>query len=229
MAAETQKNQEQPAPAAPEISKAPGISRIVQKIDEMIATGQLVPGQRLIEAELMLEMNASRGMIREALRFLAGDGVVELLPNRGARVTKLDAVRLGYMLQVIPGLFRTGMKLLVSRPIPAHVREELMMAVANIGEAVQSGDVVEIMERTADYNETITGNCGNPYVVDLLRKIHLRHYIKQLALVWDRETLLRSHDMYSRVTEHLLAGDAESAFHILEPHIDVSAEKLIRD
>ena len=55
-------------------------------IREGILEGRFVPGQRLVEIDLMTELGATRSAVREALRRIAADGLVQIERNRGASV-----------------------------------------------------------------------------------------------------------------------------------------------
>ncbi len=62
---------------------------LVGRLRDLINEGDLPPGLRLTEKDLCARFGVSRTPLREALKVLAGEGLVELLPNRGARVAKL--------------------------------------------------------------------------------------------------------------------------------------------
>ena len=62
---------------------------LVARLSDMIFAGELVPGTRVPEKQLCQRFGISRTPLREALKVLAADGLITLLPNRGARVTKL--------------------------------------------------------------------------------------------------------------------------------------------
>ena len=71
---------------------APSLVEVTtRQLREEILSGQLVPGQRLIEDQIRLRFSISRAPLREALRSLAQQGLVEHLPRRGTRVTDLTA------------------------------------------------------------------------------------------------------------------------------------------
>ena len=66
----------------------------------MIASGQLQPGERLFEDRLAEQLGVSRNPVREALRALEGTGLVEVLPRRGAYVSRIDADRVRQLLEL---------------------------------------------------------------------------------------------------------------------------------
>jgi DNA-binding GntR family transcriptional regulator len=63
--------------------------QVVHALTEGLKSGRYVPGQRLIEADLTSELKLSRGPVREALKRLAAEGLVSLIPHRGAYIRKL--------------------------------------------------------------------------------------------------------------------------------------------
>jgi DNA-binding GntR family transcriptional regulator len=69
--------------------------RLANEVRAMILEGRYAPGERIAELDLCSAFNVSRTPLREALRVLASEGLVDLLPNRGARVVSLtlDEVR----------------------------------------------------------------------------------------------------------------------------------------
>ncbi|MCK2184201.1 GntR family transcriptional regulator [Halomonas getboli] len=62
---------------------------VADRVRDLIEHGELIPGERISERELCEKFGVSRTPLREALKVLAAEGMVELLPNRGARVMKL--------------------------------------------------------------------------------------------------------------------------------------------
>jgi DNA-binding GntR family transcriptional regulator len=74
------------------------------QLREMIVHGALAPGARMNERELTEKLGVSRTPLREATRRLASEGLVELLPNRGARVAALNVASISNTLQVMGAL-----------------------------------------------------------------------------------------------------------------------------
>ena len=64
----------------------PLVDRVIRHVDRMIGKGEMRPGQRSMESEISARLNVGRVPVREAIRFIAGAGVAELVPHSGARV-----------------------------------------------------------------------------------------------------------------------------------------------
>jgi len=77
---------------------------VVARLRDLIVEGALAPGARIAERQLCESLGVSRTPLREALKVLASEGLVELLPNRGARVARLDERDVEDMFQVMGAL-----------------------------------------------------------------------------------------------------------------------------
>jgi DNA-binding GntR family transcriptional regulator len=77
---------------------------VVGRLRDLIIEGTLAPGARIAERQLCESLGVSRTPLREALKVLAFEGLVELLPNRGARVARLDDSDIENMFQIMGAL-----------------------------------------------------------------------------------------------------------------------------
>jgi len=89
----------------------------------LINEGDLLPGVRVPERELCARFKVSRTPLRECLKVLAAEGLVELLPNRGARVATLDEEHLVHLFEVIAALEAEGGRLACQRIGAAELAE----------------------------------------------------------------------------------------------------------
>jgi DNA-binding GntR family transcriptional regulator len=86
------------------ITRKPLHEHAVDRVRDLIVRGELRPGERLNERMLCEQLGISRTPLREAIKVLASEGLVDLLPNRGAVVTALDTRRLAHALEVMGAL-----------------------------------------------------------------------------------------------------------------------------
>jgi DNA-binding GntR family transcriptional regulator len=90
---------------------------------DLIITGSLAPGMRLNERELTERLGVSRTPLREATRRLAAEGLVELLPHRGAIVAHIDETRVRETLQVMGALEAIAGEIACTRATDAEINE----------------------------------------------------------------------------------------------------------
>lgn len=88
---------------------------VIERLRDMIVEGAIKAGERLNETALADTLGVSRTPIREALKLLASEGMVELMPNRGARVIALASHEIAELFEVISGLERYAAELAAQR------------------------------------------------------------------------------------------------------------------
>jgi DNA-binding GntR family transcriptional regulator len=88
---------------------------VADRLRELILSGGLEPKARVNELELCERFGTSRTPLREAIKILSSEGLVELLPNRGARVASLTAAEIDEMVQVVAGLEAVAAELACQR------------------------------------------------------------------------------------------------------------------
>jgi DNA-binding GntR family transcriptional regulator len=96
---------------------------VVSVLRNLIVRGDLQPGMRLPERSFCARLKISRTPLRESLRVLASEGLIELLPNRGARVAKLTPLDIQHLFEVLGCLEARAGKLACERASDAEVCE----------------------------------------------------------------------------------------------------------
>lgn len=88
------------------VARAPSSlhSDLLGQIRDFIVEGNLEPGSRIPERELCERFDVSRTPLREALKVLASEGLIELLPNRGARVRQFSETDIRHLFELVAGL-----------------------------------------------------------------------------------------------------------------------------
>ena len=102
-------------PATRLIRRRPLHDEAAERLRDMIVEGHLAAGERVNEADLCAQLGISRTPLREALKVLAAEGLVDLLPRRGARIARLGAREVGELFEVLGGLERTAAELAAAR------------------------------------------------------------------------------------------------------------------
>jgi len=109
--------------AAPRISRRPLHEEAIDRLRDLIVQDQLAPGTRLNERLLTARLGISRTPLREAIKLLAAEGLVELLPNRGAIVAPLEPGRIAETLQVMGALESLAGELACAHADPERLAE----------------------------------------------------------------------------------------------------------
>ncbi|ATJ84007.1 GntR family transcriptional regulator [Halomonas beimenensis] len=118
-----------PADATPRHDEAPRLRRlslyevVAERLREMVLEGELPPGGRISEKKLCETFEVSRTPLREALKVLANEGIIELLPNRGAKVTEVEPREVADLFEVMVELEGLSGRLLASRADEVAIAE----------------------------------------------------------------------------------------------------------
>jgi DNA-binding GntR family transcriptional regulator len=201
-----------------ESSHAVDAAPVVDAIRAAIADGEFVPNQRLVEADLSERFGASRTSVRTALLQLAGEGLVERVQNRGARVRAVslaEAVEITEVRMALEGLCAAKAAERLTDADAGRLRE--------IGEAmrtaVASGDLLgysELNRRLHGLVLELAGQSTAGAILERLRGQSVRHQF-QLAMHPGRPAI--SLPQHLEIIEAICAGDAPAAEAAMRRHI----------
>lgn len=156
------------------VSEASPTRRLVaQNITDAIVEGRFLPGERLVERELCELLGVSRTSVREALRELESDGLIENIPNKGpivARISRKQAQSIYEVRAVMEGL---AARLFAERASDAQI-EQLAAAVEGIGQVYADFSPERVIEAKAVFYRTLLEGADNEVVAQSLKSIHVR-------------------------------------------------------
>jgi DNA-binding GntR family transcriptional regulator len=114
---------EQMVPLLPKVERQRLHDTVVDHLRTFIVEGALAPGMKLNERELCERLGISRTPLREALKVLAAEGLVEISPNRGATVSQMSEAEIREMFELLSGLEAFSGELACERITPAELAE----------------------------------------------------------------------------------------------------------
>lgn len=204
------------------------VDHTVQRLKEAIFAGRLVPGQRLVAGDLTAQIGISRGTVREAFRRLEADGLLEIIPNRGAIVRRLSHDQVRELFQI-----RENLEGLAARLAAEHIGADgnracfldVWFRVRPDGTVLQSH---VFMERNRVFHRCIVKLGGNTMLSDLIETLHLPVVMFQVGQVMQPENMESSHQDHVRVADAILAGDAAGAEREMRLHLKRSSEWVLR-
>ena len=201
------------------------VGHIVENLRHDILARQFAPGARLIESELTLRFGVSRGPVREALRRLAAEGLIEHHPNRGALVRRLSQ-------QDIRELFaiRIELEALAAR-LAAENRDEgqraaFATAIAPIFESKPRASPVYLDENAAFHSAVMT-LAGNGQLHELALRLQLPLIMAQVGGALTPAVLEESVREHRVMAAAILAHDAPAADVALRMHLGRAAKLAV--
>ena len=161
---------------------APLRQQVVENMRGAIISGRFKPGDRLIERELCELMGVSRTAIREALRQLESEGLVENFANRGPAVAKITREDAKGIYEVRGALEALAGQLFTERASEAMVKQ-LNGIVDRLDKAYAAGDVPRILKVKGEFYGKILDGAQNPTADAMLRIIHARaNFLRSVSL-----------------------------------------------
>ncbi len=202
--------------------------QIAARLGDRILAGDMVPGARIAELGLAKEFSVSHGPVREALRILEREGLVTILPRRGAIVSELSATELRELLEIRAGLFEIVVRKLVAQPQPDTLRM-LQAGVERLSQLARVPDAGDDYAQTT-YRLLIlcSRQSGNRRLQNMLTAISLQtlRYSKLgLASMERRE---RSASLWRDAAQAFARGDVERMVMLTRQRIDESAQEAAR-
>jgi DNA-binding GntR family transcriptional regulator len=201
------------------------LDRLRESIEEEIATGKLLPGCHLDETELARRFNVSRTPVREALKLLLGEGLVERRPGRGAVVARIAPQRLIEMFEVMAELEAMCANL-AARRMSDEEFAAIEKAHAACGGAVAAHDADAYFYANEGFHFALYAASHNGFLFEqaaaLQRK--LRPYRRLQLRV--RNRIQRSFEEHQAIVDALRDGDAERAMLSVRKHVIVQGERF---
>lgn len=135
------------------------VDLVAEALREAIITGRLQPGERIKEIPLAQQLEVSRGPIRDALRLLEHDGLLEIIPNRGAVVPEVHPIDVleVYAMRASLGSLALHKLLLDERELPVRTLEKELR---RFQRAVERRHAAEAADADLRYQSTIVASAG---------------------------------------------------------------------
>jgi len=199
--------------------------RLRESLENSIVQGEFKKGERLDEVRLATSFGVSRTPMREALQMLAGSGLVELIPRRGAFVRHPGIVELLEMFEVMAELEAMCGRLAAKR-VSSGELAELSVAARACERSVEKEDPDTYYHDNEQFHSLIYRMSGNSFLAAEAGKLNKRLRPFRRMQLRARGRLAQSMAEHAEILEALGRGDAAAAAQSLHSHISVQGEKF---
>jgi DNA-binding GntR family transcriptional regulator len=197
-------------------------SMVAQKLREAIMSGTLKPGQRLVERELCEMTGVSRPSIREALRSLEADGLVNTVPHRGPVVSTIsleEARQLYAARAVLEGFAGRECARLHDPVIVRRIGDALVRLKA----AAAKSDLTAQLEAKTEFYAAIITGCRNSFVERMLRPLHDRITLLRITSMSQPKRISKSLREVTAIWKAIQSGDPDLAERCCSDHVRAAA------
>jgi DNA-binding GntR family transcriptional regulator len=208
------------------IVRAPLHVQVAERLRLLIDSGELAPGTRLNEIELCNTMGVSRTPLREAIRSLATEGLIELQPNRGAIVSVVSQEDVTEILPIMASLEGLGGRLAamqMDRSKIAQVRQIHDQMISHY----KNNEVAEYFETNRLIHELITEGSGNQTLVDTINSLSAKVRRARFTAQMTNESWAKAVSEHEEMIAALEAQDPDRLEAILVQHVETKRATIL--
>lgn len=201
---------------------------VFNTLRDAILTGKLVPGERLMENQLADKLGVSRTPVREALRMLELENLVELVPRKGAQVLDMSEKDIINILEV-----RSALEGLATAQACKKMTKEDLQQLKNMEvdfeKAVAENDVEHFVDIDEDFHDLIFAATENDKLISIFRNLRIQLYRYRMAQAKNNDTsmstIVAHHRSIIRAIEN---HDSEEGASVAQGHIKYQTESILR-
>ncbi|MDX6742642.1 GntR family transcriptional regulator [Actinocorallia sp. A-T 12471] len=196
------------------------------QLRRMILGGELTPGARLAEVELAQTLGLSRTPVREALGRLGADGLVEVLPHRGARVSLWTESDIAEIFELRTLLEPYAAARAARIGVAETVLAELRGLCAAMETAAAEGELAELAQLNSRFHALLIDASGNGRLPAMLTSVMHAPLILGTFHRYDPDALARSMGHHREVVAAIAARDPEWAASVMRSHLRSAAANI---
>lgn len=199
---------------------------VFKTLRQAILTGELKPGERLMEIHLANRLGVSRTPIREAIRMLELEGLVTMIPRKGAEVSRISKQDITDVLEVRASLDALAVRLCCERITPDEILG-LEEAASLFSEAINSGDLTAVAQADVDFHDIIVASSKNKRLKQMVDNLAERVYRYRLEYIKDKSSHNNLINEHREILDFIKAGDAKGAEEAIIKHVKNQENAII--
>ena len=192
-----------------------------------ILKGELEPGERLMEIALANKLGVSRTPIREAIRKLELEGLVVMIPRKGAEVARITEKDLRDVLEVRTSLEKLAIELACDRITEDDIYD-LKLACKNYEESFGKDDLTPIAEKDVAFHDIIFRSTKNARLIQILNNLREQMYRYRLEYLKDTQSHDRLVEEHQRIVDAIIDKNKEEAVRLIQEHIYIQELTVIK-
>lgn len=199
---------------------------VFNTLRQAILRGELKPGERLMEVQLANKLGVSRTPIREALRKLELEGLVNMVPRKGAEVADITEKSLRDVLEVRKALEELSVQLACEKITEEEI-EELKRVAERFKDTLDDQDVTKIAEADVAFHDVIYTATDNQKLILLLNNLREQMYRYRVEYLKKEEAYPQLIAEHEELIDNISKRNKEEATRIMCEHIDNQVATVI--
>ena len=200
-------------------------NEVYESLREWIVCGDLEPGEKLKDKELAAQLGVSRTPVREALRKLEDEGLVETAANRWTKVAPIALKDAESIYPIIQKLEELALTLAFAKISAQHI-QEMQNANNRLKAALKSNDSQAAMQADEKFHRVLIDAADNSELRNILEQLKTKYQRIEVAYFSDADLLLASFEEHQMLIEALKEKNLEAANKALASNWQASIERL---
>jgi DNA-binding GntR family transcriptional regulator len=200
---------------------------VVLTIRDWLATGRIVPGQRLTEADLSRELGVSKGPVREAMQRLAAEGMVKLAPYKGYLIHRMSRSEVAGVFDVLEAIESLAARRAAENIAAGASPDQLLAAFDLFEEAHFELQHRPLTGHERTLNESIIALSGNTTIERITERIQFSMFSLQFRALQSLGVPKHLLDHVRKIVRAILAGDAKTAESASRQHLRALCDHLL--
>ncbi|MEY4083794.1 MAG: hypothetical protein RL483_1163 [Pseudomonadota bacterium] len=200
---------------------------VADRLREAIVEGELAAGTRLNERLLCEQLGVSRTPMREAFKVLAGEGLIRLLPNRGAVVPQMTIDEVVQAFEVIAALESLSGRLAAERATPAQIKKLLKLQ-ADMEQAHAAANLSRYYALNAQIHSLINLAADNPVLQETYATVNARLQALRFRSNLDKTKWDKAVKEHALIAKAFAKRDADRLAELLAAHVTAKCEIVVR-
>lgn len=200
---------------------------VFNTLRKAILKGELAPGERLMEKQLAEKMGVSRTPIREAIRKLELEGLVIMVPRKGAEVAMITEQDIKDVLEVRASLESLAVRLACTKMAKEDINDLLKVNKA-FTDAAREKDVETVIQKDVEFHDVIYHATGNEKLIQIINNLREQIYrfrVEYIRQMDDFSGLVNEHE---EIVNAIVERDSDVAKDIAIKHIENQEKAVIK-
>ena len=201
---------------------------VFNTLRQAIITGEFAPGERLMEISLANRLGVSRTPVREAIRKLELEGLVIMIPRKGAQVARITEKNLRDVIEIRTVLEEFA-AVLACELIDQAGLHDLRQAHEDFIRSVENGDILDIVDKDETFHDTIFRATNNDRLISIINNLREQFYRYRMEYVKDirqRSNLVEEH---RELLDAISSRDSIKAKELMKTHLLNQQQEVINN
>lgn len=199
--------------------------RIAERITQQIVSGDLKPGEKIIESEYAREFGTSRAPIRESLYLLATEGLIERIPRKGAIVKGYSETEIYDIFEIRMGLESLAMKRIKTIGVNKKILEEIEELILKMTKVEDDHEQYAILNQ--EFHRCIIEMSGSEIIKDMYLRLGRPLLALQRLSFLEGEYIRKSIEEHQLIIKLLTGNLVEESISVLQKHNSAVINRIL--